>query len=86
MAAEEAAKRASEQLGRLKVAKAAAEEAAAAAPVEEQAEEDEPSVGAAGGEPEKGGDVPKPGRRASKSPARKDPTKSPKASKKKGKK
>jgi hypothetical protein len=56
LAAEEAAKRAAEQLGRLKTAKAAADEAAAAVPPEEE------------------------------SPGRNERTKSPKGSKKKGKK
>ena len=49
LAAEEAAKRAAEQLGRLKEARAAADEAAATAPAEVEAEEDEPSRGAGGG-------------------------------------
>jgi hypothetical protein len=49
MAAEEAAKRAAEQLGKLKEAKVEADKAAAAAPKEEVAEEDEPSEGAGGG-------------------------------------
>ena len=77
LAAEEAAKRAAEQLGRLKTAKAAADEAAAAVPPEEEAQEDEPSAGVS---------VVKSPRKASKSTGRNERTKSPKGSKKKGKK
>jgi hypothetical protein len=77
LAAEEAAKRAAEQLARLKTAKAAAEEAAAAAPPEEEAQEDEPSAGASAG---------KSPRKSSKSPGRNERAKSPKCAKKKGKK